>query len=651
MLDSKPEAPTSSHPSQRGISSVKRRKQRLRRRVLAVLLSLSPALLHVGADFGRRGTRILAFRGEDAWAYVGTVALSFIIGALFVQAIARKNSLLARLLSVLFVVHFTLALGGQAYFYTEYNAYLNEDVSVFASNLMDSVVSQFLADITNYAKTNTPPLLLALLLVFLARRILRPRRVRHRIVSAVVPVALVCVCLIPLKHRQIQAATPDVLYMNAVGGLVRTQLGLTEQAGQVRPRARESRPVPKTQAKPTHPRNVLLVQLESVRAEATCVGFTEDCVRTSKTNRLLPNRFPLRQMRSLASSTAISSAVLWGGMLPSDSRETLHTFPLIFDYAKAAGYHTAYYTAQNMMFGNARLWVKNLGVERFLSATDFEPECDLDMGAPERIVAERLVSEFETLEEPFFVTVQLSNVHYPYYIDKTLPQPFQPASLSKAADDLQLFYNYYQNSVYQQDIHVARFLSALRATEAGKRTVIVYTSDHAESFREHGNLGHTFSVLDSEIRVPGWIDAPEGTLSESEIASLRSAEHVPTNHLDLNATMLDLLGLWTAPELTAFTSQIQGDSLLRPERKLRMLPMTNCAWVWSCAFENWGVLHGTRKLEAREWDYEWHCFDLKEDPNEKNDLGPEACPDLVKFALKTFGRRPGELKQKAVAKN
>jgi glucan phosphoethanolaminetransferase (alkaline phosphatase superfamily) len=626
-----------------------RRKQRIFRRTAAVVLSLAPALLHVGADFGRRGARIFAFRGDDAWAYAGTVGLSIVIGALFVQAIARKKSLLSHLLSVLFVIHFTLALGGQSYFYAEYNAYLNEDVSVFASNLMDSVVSQFLADIANYAKTNIPPLLLALLLVYLARKILRPGRVRHRIISAVVPIALVSVCLIPLKHRQIQAATPDVLYMNAVGGLVRTQLGLTEQAGQVRPRARESLPVPKTQAIPARPRNVILVQLESVRAEATCVGFKEDCRRTQTTNRLFPKRFPLRQMRSLASSTAISSAVLWGGMLPSESRETLHTTPLIFDYAKAAGYHTAYYTAQNMMFGNARLWVKNLGVERFLSATDFEPECDLDMGAPEKIVAERLVKEFQTVQEPFFILVQLSNVHYPYYIDKTLPQPFQPASLSKAPEDLQHFYNYYQNSVYQQDLHVARFLSALRATEAGKRTVIVYTSDHAESFREHGNLGHTFSVLDSEVRVPGWIDAPEGTLTESEIESLKSAENTPTNHLDLNATMLDLLGLWTAPELTAFTSKIPGDSLLRPERKLRMLPMTNCAWVWSCAFENWGVLHGTRKLEAREWDAQWHCFDTKTDPREKNDLGPDGCPDLVSFAMKTFGRRPGELKQKALA--
>ncbi|MGC4064371.1 MAG: sulfatase-like hydrolase/transferase [Polyangiaceae bacterium] len=641
LRDSRP-----SHPSQSGL---KRRKQRQRRRLFAIGLSLTPAILHVGTDFLRRGSRILAFRGEDAWAYLGTVGISLLIGLLFVHAVSRRNSILAQCLTALFVIHFTLALGGQTYFYGQYNAYLNEDVSVFASNLMDSVFNQLLADLANYLKANAPALVAAILIVFFARRVLRPRRLHHRVVSAVIPLTLIGVGMMPVKHRQVQAATPDVLYMNAVAGLVRTQLGLTEQAGQIRPRARESLPVPRVTATPTRPRNVILLQLESVRAEATCVGYQPGCRRTETTNRLFPKRYPLRQMRSLDSCTAISSAVLWGGMLPTESRETLHTRPLIFDFARAAGYHTAYFTAQNMMFGNARLWVKNLGVERFLSATDFDPESDLDMGAPEKLVADRLIDEFRTLPEPYFVIVQLSNVHYPYYVDPKLPRPFQPASLSKAPEDLQLFYNYYQNSVYQQDLHVGRLLSEIRNTTAGKRTVVVYTSDHAESFREHGNLGHTFSILDSEVRVPGWIDAPDGTLTDEEVGALRSAENVPTNHLDLHATMMDLLGLWKTPELASFMSQVPGDSLLRKERQLRMLPMTNCAWVWSCAFENWGVMHGERKLEAREWDHDWHCYDLATDPKEKNDLGSAACPNLVDFAMKTFGRRPGELKQRAAA--
>jgi glucan phosphoethanolaminetransferase (alkaline phosphatase superfamily) len=606
---------------------------------------LAPTVLHVGADFYRRGRLIVAFPDDNPRSYLATVLLSLAISWFSVYAASRRRGVVSKLIATLFVVEFTVALGGQQYFYSQYSAYLNEDVSVFASNLMESVVSQLLADLPNYLRANFLPLCAAVLIVLLARRLIRPRPILAGISAALAAVAMTAACVVPVRHRQIQASTPDILYLNAVGGLVRTQFGLTEQAGQIRPRSRESLPVPKLVARPSRPRNVVLIQLESVRAEATCVGYGPTCRRTETTNQLFPHRFPLRQMRSLSSSTAICSAALWGGLLPTESREVLHTWPLLFDYAKAAGYHTAYFTSQSMLFGNARLWVKNLGVERFLSATDFDPQCDLDMGAPERLLAERLRQEFDVLKEPFFAVVQLSNVHYPYYIEKNLPQPFQPAALSKAPEDLQLFYNYYQNSIYQQDIHIGKLLAHIRSLDAGRRTVFVYTSDHAESFREHGNLGHTYSVLDSEIHVPGWIDAPEGTLLESEAKSLVAAENASTNHIDLNATMLDLLGLWETPEIEEYRSRIQGDSLLRPERKLRILPMTNCAWVWSCAFENWGVLNGWRKLEAREWDHQWHCYDLEQDPKEKHDLGPEACPDLVDFAQKTFGRLPGANKK------
>ncbi|HMA94657.1 MAG TPA: sulfatase-like hydrolase/transferase, partial [Polyangiaceae bacterium] len=617
------------------------RRARTARRVIAVALLVAPTLLHVGTDFYRRGKLILAFPDDNPLAYWATAILSLAISLFTVHALARRRGLVPGLIAGVFVLQFTFALGGQQYFFSQYSAYMNEDVSVFASNLMDSIFNQLLADLPNYVRANLPPLIVALLIVFLARRWIRPRRIASRFSSVLALTAMTAACVIPIRHRQIQAATPDILYMNAFGGLVRTQLGLTEQAGQVRPRARESLPVLPLTAKPSRPRNVILVQLESVRADATCVGYGPHCTRTGTTNQLFPNRYPLRQMRSLASSTAICSAALWGGLLPTESREILHTWPLLFDYAKAAGYHTAYFTSQNMLFGNARLWVKNLGVERFLTATDFDPQCDLDMGAPERFLAKRLIQEFNTFKEPFFTVIQLSNVHYPYYIEPNLPQPFQPASLSKAPEDVQLFYNYYLNSIHQQDIHLGKLLGHIRSLDLGKRTVFVYVSDHAESFREHGNLGHTYSVLDSEIHVPAWIDAPPGTLTDSESAALASVENAATTQIDLNATMLDLLGLWEAPEIEQYRARISGDSLLRPERKLRMLPLTNCAGVWSCAFENWGVLHGWRKLEAREWDHQWHCYDLQKDPKEKSDLGAEACPDLVDFAKATFGRLPG----------
>ncbi|HEY3665792.1 MAG TPA: sulfatase-like hydrolase/transferase [Polyangiaceae bacterium] len=612
------------------------------RRLFAPLLLLVPTTVVLGMDFSRRSARLSEL---DAWHksyYVGSLLEGLVLWSVLLHAAARRRGAMRWVAVVLFVVAFTFTVGGQTYFYSQYNAYLNLDVSLFASNFKDSVINQLLADFGNYLRAKLPPFSIALLLVWAARRWLRPRKLRAQIFGYLAPLLLLATFAIPAQHRHLQAAPPDVLYLNAVGGLLATQFGYTEQSNQMRPRARESLPVPALHPAPTPKRNVLFVILESVRADATCIAYDPDCRRTEATNRLFPERIALPQMRSMDSTTAVSLAVLWSGLGPTESRDNLHTWPLIFDYAHAAGFDTAFWTSQNMLFGNARLWVKNLGVSKFVSATDLEPTSDLDMGAPEGLLAERVNHEFGSLREPFLAVIQLSNVHYPYYVDPSGPQPFQPSTTSKSAEDNPYFKNYYQNSVYQQDQHLAKMLAYVRSTEAGKHTVIVYTSDHAEAFREHGQMGHTFSIFDEEIHVPAWIDAPPGTLTDSELKTLTGKQSEYLYHVDLAPTVLDLMGVGGDPSIARYTSRMVGHSLLRPGLSDQPLLMTNCAGVWSCAFENWGIMQRNLKVESRAWDVGWKCHDVAKDPFELNNEDLSECGDLVELADKAYGRLPGQ---------
>jgi glucan phosphoethanolaminetransferase (alkaline phosphatase superfamily) len=621
-----------------------RARQRARlRRWLGALLLVSVPLLVVALDLRRRGTRLFHLESPYQWTYLGAVLESAILWGTLLYAASRRRGALRSVNAVLFVLTLTLAVGGQSYFFQQYNAYLNVDVSVFASNFRDSVINQLWADIGNYLSAKALPFAVALLLIWLARRVLVPRRLPARIAGLAAPCVLVATFFIPTQHRHAQASTPDVLYLNAVGGLIRTQLGFTEQSNQVRPRARESLPVPPLVRDARLPkRNVLFVILESVRADSVCVEHDPDCLKTQATNLLLPGRYPLTQMRSMDSCTAISLAVLWSGLRPTESRDVLHTWPLIYDYARAAGYDTAFWTSQNMMFGNARLWVKNLGVSKFVSATDLDPTADLDMGAPEELLAARVNREIGELREPFLAVIQLSNVHYPYHVDANGPMPFVPWTTSKAPEKNPAFKNFYQNSVHQQDHHVASILSHVRSSEFGPRTVIVYTSDHAEAFREHGQMGHTFSVFDEEIKVPAWIDAPPGTLTAAEAKSLEAKRDAFVFHVDVAPTILDLIGVGADPKLAHYREKLPGHSLLAEELTLEPLPLTNCAGVWSCAFENWGYMQQSLKLEARSWDTGWNCYDVATDPEETFDLGLERCAHLVERARATFGRLPGQ---------
>jgi hypothetical protein len=56
-------------------------------------------------------------------------------------------------------------------------------------------------------------------------------------------------------------------------------------------------------------------------------------------------------------------------------------------------------------------------------------------------------------------------------------------------------------------------------------------------------------------------------------------------------------------------------------------------------------MQGSKKLEARAWDPEWHCFDVDDDPHERKNLGMDACGDLKQLAVASFGGLPGNKKK------
>jgi len=395
--------------------------------------------------------------------------------------------------------------------------------------------------------------------------------------------------------------------------------------------------LPALTAKPAMHRNVLLVITESVRLDSVCVEHRADCLLTPFTNAVAPSRLPLSEVRANASSTAISIGVLWSGLLPTQMREVIRSAPTLFDYAHAAGYDTAYWTSQSPMFTNSSSFFGALPLSRRCVGADLEPLTD-DAGADDRLLTDRVKVELSQLREPWFAVVQYANTHYPYRTRGD--EPFQPSTVRQDPEDNAQFKNHYQNAVYSQDRTIADLLIALRSTPAGTRTAVIYTSDHGESFREHGQLGHTSSVFDEELRVPTWVDAPLQVLTDGERAAFAAARSLAVWHVDFAPTILDLLGVWELPAIASFRSRMVGTSLLGPRRTRAILPLTNCAEIWGCDFRNWGVMRASMKLEAREFDADWHCYDLALDPREQHDLGTAGCGELRIAAHAFFGRLP-----------
>lgn len=603
---------------------------------------LLPSVFVLFDDVHRRFEQMANYQGSD-WVHYGlSLGLSLCLWSALLFGFARTRGVISALYGSIFATFFTLAVGGQQYFFQQNHAYLNRHVAQFATNFRESVLNQLIADLGNYLRFKLPALALALVLLGLAHVLSAPAkrlRARDHIIAVVM---LGLAFSVPQQAAQKQASMPDMLYMEALGEMWKTQLGFGKNSHKQRPGLRRSRPVLSMQSRAPLSRNVILVVLESVRQDATCGAYDLHCKKTPFTNAAFKERIVLPQLRALDSCTIVSMGVLYAGVAPNESRQVLHEWPLLFDYARAAGYQTAYLTSQNLLFGNLGLWLRTINVDHKLSGLDVDPEAHMDLGAAEGPFAERAIDLISQLKSPYFITIQLSNVHYPYLVNEQGQTPFQPASTSKAPEHNREFFNHYQNAVFQEDEHLAKILMALRAAPGGERSVIVYTSDHGEAFRDHDQMGHTFSLYDEELLVPGFIDAPAFTLSSDERAHLMDNADQFLTHPDLSATVLDLLGVWDAPQIRVFRQRMIGRSLLRSLDTERVFPLTNCTELWSCAFENWGLLKGQLKLQAREWDSDYRCFDLKLDPDESADLGADACAELRDLARRTFSRRPGQ---------
>lgn len=600
------------------------RKSHVRaRKAIAVGLMVVPGLAIVFGDIVRRHETLTMFTSRETRVYVFWCLLSAALWGAVVHMAMLRRGLVRWWARVLLVAGAALAVGGQAYIFARYQAYLDHRAALVGTTMLPSVGQQLWSDRYSFLAIIGPPLLFAILVPFASRHVGRWRRSDALFALDLSTAAIVIAMFGSVGDNQ--GAPPDVLYVSAMGQLARAHWDHNETVERIHPGPRSPIPVPPITAKPPVKRNVVFVITESVRAQSVCVAYDEHCKWTPFSNVLAPNRLPLLQMRALDSTTAISLAIMWSGHFPTESRKDLHSAPLIWEYLKAANLDGTYWTSQNLLFGNSGTWIASVPLVKTVSATQLEPDATMELGADDGKLVDYALGDMDGVREPYLEVVHLSNTHFPYKVDGAY-SPFQPEAMIGGPGYENEIRNRYQDSIYLQDVAVARLIKGIRARPEGDRTIIVFVSDHGEQEREKGAVGHTGTLWDWEIRIPFWIDAPPGTLTREEEESLRNLRDTPVTSLDVFPTLLDLMGILDAPELAELEKPLAGRSLLRGgSDPNRLIKLTNCSELWACAFRNWGSMKGTKKLIAHQGDHAWGCYDFAADPEEETDLGVDAC--------------------------
>lgn len=200
-------------------------------------------------------------------------------------------------------------------------------------------------------------------------------------------------------------------------------------------------------------------------------------------------------------------------------------------------------------------------------------------------------------DQAFFAFMFLGSPHFPFLFTpehaKFLPIAEDPTvAEAQSAEGGRLMYNRYRNSVHSVDAIAGMILDALAQRGLLDRTIVVITGDHGQEFYEHGFFGHGSAFTPEQTHVPLIMHVP----------GLPFREHDQlTQHQDLPATMLALLGVDDPPEHYSL-----GRNMLRgPGRPYAVVcGFRECALQDSEGWVVFGVEGKTSlSLEARDRDY------------------------------------------------
>jgi membrane-anchored protein YejM (alkaline phosphatase superfamily) len=212
--------------------------------------------------------------------------------------------------------------------------------------------------------------------------------------------------------------------------------------------------------------------------------------------------------------------------------------PVLLDVLAELGYDAQVYSAASMDYPEFRAtaWVDML--DRVHDHFPEPPPGQRDI-AP----VEECLEWLRTRDagKPFFGFVLLDSSHQKYDFPAE-SAPFRPYAAdidyiemagSRDPALIEGVRNRYMNALHHADTLVERLLDELRGCGELDRTILIVTGDHGEEFAEHGYWGHTGNFTLEQVAVPMLMHGPGITAG---------VERRPTSHLDLPATILEMLG-------------------------------------------------------------------------------------------------------------
>lgn len=348
-----------------------------------------------------------------------------------------------------------------------------------------------------------------------------------------------------------------------------------------------------TQPAQDRPPNIVLITLDTTRADHLG-AYGYERANTPHLDRFAQQAVVYETAYATSSWTLPSHASLFTGLLPMQHgaqtapdggstdlgytvRPLMERFETLAETLSAAGYRTAGVVAGPAMR-------RELGV-----AQGFD-HYDDDLGTPgarfngrrAELIANRAIEIARQFGEgPFFLFVNFFDPHSPYRppppydrglrefdegpfvmagierlraqsagLEPSRPQPWERETADAMIDG-------YDAELSYLDIHLGRLLTEL---ENNAPVLVAVTSDHGESFGEHGYTSHGAHLYEDNVRVPLIVRYPDGAGSGTRIGT-------PVQNHRLFATFLHAAGVPLPAGVAVRATDVPGGVVVTEVRR------------------------------------------------------------------------------------
>ena len=358
------------------------------------------------------------------------------------------------------------------------------------------------------------------------------------------------------------------------------------------------------------PLNVLLVTIDSLRADVPWLGYARPIA--PNLTRLAESSVVYTRAYSVSSYTAKSLAAVVSGRYPSTLYRDARFFTRYADSNRFVPELLHEHGVRSFAWHSHLYFGRNSGLEqgfdtwKLVPGIHFDPETDNDVTSDKMTaLGIELLSDPKQTGGRFFGWAHYMDPHDQYHA-----HPEAPAFGKRARDR-------YDQEIWFADHWLGKLLEWAADKPWWANTVLIVTADHGEAFGEHGMYKHAFELWDVLTHVPLLVHGPG--MAPRRIEERRSA-------IDLAPTIVELLGVTPPPDF-------QGKSLV-PELR-GAAPDAREPILLELSEDT----HNPPRRALLEGHYKlidfgrghFELFDLAADPAESTDVGPRQPAELARL--------------------